>query len=218
MIFACFLAIAISTTQGARRQDATAEHLARLGRARMAFEKKVDDHSTEDEFDQDHIYSMGPGGQEIFGYYPIGRSDRRYLAVTVDEWVALIFQRIEGKHAKRIWRLTLTKATGTPKYTGTLARVLLRHGFMVTGFVPRSARHDLNKTFRLAGYGFDGIGDLSAWTINADGSLGPVYDNVEPPENSYPIVAEESIGLGFGNVSLPPNLKERSSSPARLGK
>ena len=183
----------------------------------MAFESKVIKQGLDTGIDENHIYSMGPGEQKVFGYYPMGRSDRRYLAVTIDGWQALLFQRVKGKHARRIWRLTLTKAAGKPKFTGTLAKILLRHGVMVTGVIPGSARHDLNKSFGLAAYGFDGIGNLSAWTINQDGSLGPIYDNIELPKGTFPIVPEETMALRLGKISWPSNLKQRSS-PSASGK
>lgn len=197
-----FLSRAVNT-----QLNISAGQLEKLARARRAFEDKVVEHAS-DETNHDQIYSMGPGSQKVYGYYPVGKSDSRFLAYTLDNWETLLYQRIEGKRAKRIWRLLLRKSTGKSKFTGTLALMLQRHNVEVSGHIPASARKALNQTFKFAAYGYDGESNLYAWTINADGSLGPEYRCDGYTERGiFPIVPEESAALGLGTKGWPPDCK-----------
>lgn len=190
-------------------QLASSGQLEKLGRARKAFEDKVVAHP-ESDFGEENIYSMGPGEQKVCGYYPLGRSDVRYLVYDLNGWQTLLCQRIEGKHAKRLWRLALQKTTHKSVAKGTLARVLERHGVEFRGRIPKIALKDLNQTFRFAAYGYDGDGGLYAWTITSDGSLGPEYYCGEPTDHSYyPIVPDEACALTLGTRGWPPEMKFR---------
>ena len=212
MLLSCLCAMALAPRQAPPAQTNSNGKLENLGRWRMAFQGKVIEHEGEIGMEET-IYSMGPGEQKVFGYYPLGKSDRRFLVYMLEGWSGaktLLYQRMSKGRAHLIWRLRLKESTKDSKFRGTLSRILHRHGIDVVGKIPSGARQALNKKFKFAAYGYGGDADLYAWTINADGSLGPEYFCGELTDHTYfPIVPDESTALGLGSKGWPPNVKFR---------
>lgn len=204
-------AISFATALTAHSTDPSGvrSKLETLGRARMAFQDKVIEHlGQRDVGMDDNIYSMGPGEQRVIGYYPLGHSDRRFLVFTLNGWKSVLCQRVQYLRVTLVWRVRLRKSVGKSNLNGTLSRILQRHGVEPFGRISTQARKDLNDRMRLAGYGYDGDGGLSAWTVHADGSLGPSYYCGEPTDHSFfPIVPEEAAALGFGSQGWPQTMK-----------
>jgi hypothetical protein len=184
--------------------------LSRLGKARVSFDRTVlpaKSHELEN-----RIYSMGPGEQHLYGFYPFGKADSRYLIATTNGGHAycLLYQGIMRGKARTIWALRLRDTTKLGRVNGTLGTLLRRiYRAEIIGSTTKAERSALAKSQVLAGYGFNRIMMLYAWVVQKNGAETPVYFVPTYPDNApyYPVLGEEANSLGLGDHSWPADLE-----------
>ncbi len=188
--------------------------LSQLASERMDFDRNVV-HSKAHKMEE-NIYSMGPGEQHIYGFYPMGKSDRRYLLATINSGhpYALLCQAIVDGKSRTVWSLRLRDSKKRPKTRGTLASMLVAsYHAAIVGKLTKEEKRDLASRQKLAAYGFNGIMMLYAWIVQENGVARPIYFVPSYGDHApyFPILSEESRALGLGRQAWPADLRYQLS-------
>ena len=217
------LTVALLIVIGQHGSDRNVLALEKLGTARKAFESKViEDPRYELE---DGIYAM-PLEQHVDGYYPFGVSDRRFLASLANGDKSLLYQQLRHGHARTLWRIELggersDKNVPVPaSIKGTMARMLIRKGFLLPKEMTAQQRKALFAVKRYAAYGYGGPegGDLWAWIVQSDGTWTSIYDYsrlMTDRAEFFPVLAIEANALGKGTSPWPADLAARPTQFVR---
>jgi hypothetical protein len=200
---ACLVSMSVVDAQRAGHRPSKKESLDSLGTARYRMDSIAIEELAGEKDLIEHIYTM-PLDQHVFGYYPFGVSNRRFLTSIVNGEHGVTYQVLIGKKVQKLWTWEVRHTHRAPKFKGTFALMLRQEGFEIWGSVSPSAAKILNEVTPLAGYGFAGQVDdeFFAWTVRVDGTKGPIY-SIDMPrkdfDRMYPITPEESTALKKGS-------------------
>ena len=184
--------------------------IARLSQARIDFESKViEDRRVPYDL---HIFSM-PFNRHSVGFYPVGRSDCRFLITYRNGPKAILFQRIEGKKAICKWCIELRPTTTHRACTGTMMRLLADSGVEPIQQLDKTQAAELGSKSKFVSYSMGGDGGqiCAAALETPDRRRNSTY--IFPEFIKCPIIIDEAKQMGLGAIYWPRNVQVTVSKP-----